>query len=159
MQIKLSRDHDSRPCLPLFVMAFHNAKSYRTLSDVTDHCWRKLPNILFSRQVKGSFHKLLFWINCSIFMRFSVICAVFRTWSAILKWWSNRPHLWGLDPASPENLIVSDPLGCISKHSETFLPTLYMLDWYISMIYAYISISYFDINAEFSIICVPWIRI
>ena len=61
------------------------------------------------------------------------------------------------EPASPENLRMSDPLRCNSKQSETFLPTLYMLDLYISMIYLYIYISYLDINSEFSIICVSWI--
>ena len=65
-----------------------------------------------------------------------------------------RPYLWGLEPASPENLRMSDPLRCNSKHSETFLPTLYMIDLYISMIYLYISIICFDINSKFSIICV-----
>ena len=60
-----------------------------------------------------------------------------------LVYWMNasavgsRPYLWG---SEPENLRVSDPLRCISKHSETFLSTLYMLNLYISMIYLYISI-------------------
>ena len=47
--------------------------------------------------------------------------------------------------ASPENLNMSDPLRCISKHSETVSPILYMLDLYH---------NYFDMNSEFSIICV-----
>ena len=43
-----------------------------------------------------------------------------------LVYWMNtsvvgsRPYLWGLEPNSPENLRVSDPLRCNSKHSETF---------------------------------------
>ena len=54
-----------------------------------------------------------------------------------------RPYLSGLEP---ENLKMSDPLRCTgnSKHSETFIPTLYMLNLYISMIFFYISISYFQ---------------
>ena len=51
-----------------------------------------------------------------------------------------RPYLWGLEPASPENLRMSDPLRCNSKHSETFLPTLNMLYLYISIIYIFLSV-------------------
>ena len=80
----------------------------------------------------------------------------------ILVCWMNasavgsRPYLWGLEPDSPENLNVSDPLRCNSKHSETFLPTLYMLNLYISMIYLYISIrpTEFYMDTELSKICV-----
>ena len=65
----------------------------------------------------------------------------------------SRPYLCGLEPHSPENLRVSE---CNSKHSETFLPTLYMPDLYISMIYLYISIrpNEFYIDTELSKICV-----
>ena len=68
----------------------------------------------------------------------------------------SMPNLWGLEPDSPENLRVSDPLRCNSKHSDTFLPTLYMLNLYISMIYLYISIrpNEFYTDTELSKICV-----
>ena len=59
----------------------------------------------------------------------------------------NEALLVGFGAGSPENLRMSDPLRCNSKHSETFLLTLYLLDLYIS-------INYFEINSEFSIICV-----
>ena len=68
----------------------------------------------------------------------------------------SRPYLWGLEPDSPQNLRVSDPLKCNSKHSDTFLPTLYVFNFYISMIYLYISIrpNEFYIDSELSKMCV-----
>ena len=57
---------------------------------------------------------------------------------------TNDALLVGFGAGFPENLRLLDPLRCNSKHSRTFLTTLYMLDLYIS-------INYFDINSEFSI--------
>ena len=75
-----------------------------------------------------------------------------------LVYWMNtsvvgsRPYLWGLEPNSPENLRVSDPLRCNSKRNV--LPTLYLLDLYISMIHLYISFNEFNLDTELSKICV-----
>ena len=65
----------------------------------------------------------------------------------------NETLLPGFGTGFPGKFENVRPLRCNSKHSEMFLPTLYTLDLYISMIYLYISINYFDMNSESSIIC------
>ena len=54
----------------------------------------------------------------------------------------------GFGAGFPGKIEDVSPLRCNSKHSETVWTTPYMLNFYIYMIYLYISISYFDVNLE-----------
>ena len=87
-----------------------------------------------------------------------LVCRVYVNFSILEEYEHRRneavPVEFGV--GFPGNLRMSDPLRYNSKHSETFLHTLYMLNLYISTICLYISINYFDIHSQFSINCVPY---